>query len=177
VVETAKEAARKAGGNVVKITKHTPPNLGSTCHRIEGRILLVEDVKTLADIEAGTDAIVDSTWNYAKLYVYRPTGPGLIIAYNLHLGDSVIARVQNNFAEEIIITQKGRNTLWARTESRAEVPIDIEYGKAYYLRCKVNMGIMAGRPDLQLVDPATGKVEYNAILKRKEKREEKKPNQ
>lgn len=173
VVEKAKEEARRAGGNIVKITRHTPPNLGSTCHRIEAKILLMEDVKALADIVAGAEEVIDSTWNFAKLYVYRPTGPGLLIAYNLHLGDSVIARVQNNFAEKIMITKKGLNALWARTESRAEVPIDIEYGRTYYLKCTVNMGIMAGRPNLELVDPTTGRAEYDAIRKRKQKREEK----
>jgi len=43
VIEKAKIAARKAGGNMIKITDHTPPNvLLSTCDMISAQILRVE---------------------------------------------------------------------------------------------------------------------------------------
>jgi hypothetical protein len=42
VVESAKLEARKAGGNMIKITDHTLPSvLGSSCHQITARILKV----------------------------------------------------------------------------------------------------------------------------------------
>lgn len=42
VIETAKMEARKAGGNVIKITEHKLPTvMGSTCHRISVLILKV----------------------------------------------------------------------------------------------------------------------------------------
>jgi hypothetical protein len=55
------------------------------------------------------------------------------------------------------------NTLWAKTESKVEIPVDIEFGKEYYLRCGMGMGIMVGRPMLQLVDRGQGKLQYNSI--------------
>lgn len=103
--------------------------------------------------------------------MYRSSPYGLLISYNLHLGDSVIARVPNNFAGEIIIRKEGPDTLWARTESKTDIPIEIGFGKVYYLRCGVKVGIMAGRPDLSLVDATIGKAEYNAVLERKQKRD------
>lgn len=39
VLESAKLAARKAGGNIVHLTNHKKPNLWSTCHRIDAIIL------------------------------------------------------------------------------------------------------------------------------------------
>ncbi len=43
VIEKAKIAARKAGGNMIKITDHTPPSvLLSTCDMISAQILRVE---------------------------------------------------------------------------------------------------------------------------------------
>ena len=39
VVESAKLEARKAGGNIIHITKHKKPNFWSTCHRIDATIL------------------------------------------------------------------------------------------------------------------------------------------
>ena len=40
-LEKAVNEARKKGGNAIKIIKHTPPNMGSTCHRITALILRV----------------------------------------------------------------------------------------------------------------------------------------
>lgn len=40
-LEKAVNEARKRGGNAIKIIKHTPPNMGSTCHRITALILRV----------------------------------------------------------------------------------------------------------------------------------------
>ena len=39
VLESAKLEARKAGGNVIQLTKHKKPNFWSTCHRIDAVIL------------------------------------------------------------------------------------------------------------------------------------------
>lgn len=122
-----------------------------------------------AIIKDSKPALVDSTWNYAKLYVYRSGGQaGFLIGYNLYLGDSIIGRVKSNSKQEIKITKKGLNSLWAKTEAKTEIPIDVEFGRAYYLRCSMGMGVMVGHPELQLMDPVQGKSEYNSI-KDKEK--------
>ena len=163
VVEKAKTEARKAGGNVLKITEHIPPSMmGSSCDRITAKILKVENPQDLTNLKSKNTSVVDSTWDYAKLYVYRPGGAGALVGYDLYLGDSVIWRAKNNSKKEIKITKKGMNTLWAKTEAKAEVPINIEYGREYYLRCTMGMGIMVGRPQLQLVDRLEGKSEYNS---------------
>ncbi len=39
VVERAKLEARKAGGNIIQLTKHKKPDFWSTCHRIDATIL------------------------------------------------------------------------------------------------------------------------------------------
>lgn len=43
------------------------------------------------------------------------------------------------------------------------MPIDVEMGREYYLRCSMEMGVAVGRPKLQLVDAMQGKSEYNSI--------------
>lgn len=40
-IEKASNEARKKGANAIKIIKHTPPNLGSTCHRITALLLRI----------------------------------------------------------------------------------------------------------------------------------------
>lgn len=164
VIHRAKMEARKAGGNVLKLTEHIPPSaMGSSCDRIKATILKVESTAELLEREQNFSSFIDTTWNYAKFYVYRPGGLGSFIGYDVYLGDSIICRVTNSSKYEIEVTQSGLTTLWAKTESMAEVPVDIEFGREYYLRCSVGMGVMVGRPQLQLVDRKQGKLEYDSI--------------
>ncbi|MFW5820127.1 MAG: hypothetical protein ACOCWA_02465, partial [Bacteroidota bacterium] len=74
-----------------------------------------------------------------------------------------ICRVKSNSREKIRIYKDGLNTLWASTESKTEIPVDVETGKEYYIRCGINMGIMVGRPSIEMVSKSIGKGEYHSI--------------
>ena len=169
VMAKAKTEARKAGGNVLKITEHKTPNAGSTCHRITANILKVADlsvVKQQAISEKAEE--VDTTWNYAMLYVYRPKNfNGALVGYDLFLGDSLLCRVTNKSKHAIKIRQKGMNSVWAKTEAKEELPIDVEYGKTYYLRCGIKTGIMVGRPKMHWVENKIGRYEYELTKSKK----------
>lgn len=158
-IEKAKYEARKIGGNAIKITQHTPPSaMGSSCHRITASILKVNDFS-----EVPLQTPVDSSLlnvDYALLHIYRMSAAGFLVSYDLHLGDSVICRVQNNWKTTLRIRKDGYNSLWARTETKEEIPIKIEMGKEYYVRCGITLGAFVGHPKLELVDNSTGKVEY-----------------
>ena len=158
VMEKAKEEARKSGGNAIKITEHKVPNFMSSCHRITADILRA-DATQLSFLKTADDEI-DSTLDHAVLYVYRGKGTGALVSYNVYLGDEVICRVTNKFRQKIKVYQTGSAELWAKTESKAAVPIDLVKGKSYYLRCSVSMGVMVGRPSLELVNSRTGSKEY-----------------
>jgi hypothetical protein len=101
--------------------------------------------------------------DYALLYVYRQSNQGVLVNFDLHLGDTVICRVANKCKEIIKIDKDGMNTLWARTESKTEIPINIKFGKEYYIRCDISMGVMVGRPKLKIVDNEIGKIEFQSI--------------
>ena len=160
VIDQAKLEARKVGGNAIKIINHTPPSaMGSSCHRITARILKLENIDSYLSEEEEILLDVD----YAILNVYRYGGTGSLISYDLYLGDSVICRVQNNYKTTLHIKKDGLNTLWARTESKSEIPIDVKMGKTYYLRCGITMGAFVGRPSLELIDSKTGKTEFESF--------------
>jgi hypothetical protein len=104
--------------------------------------------------------------DYALLHIYRLNRmAGVVISYDLHLGDTVICRVTNKYKETIKIKKEGLNTLWARTESKTELPVDIQFGKEYYIRCSLKMGVAVGRPNMELVNNATGRKEFQAVKK------------
>lgn len=162
VIEKAKTEARSVGGNAIKITKHTLPNMwGSSCHQITATILKVDHFDMLPVSEVVDSSLIHA--DYALLHVYRYNGAGALVNYDLHLGDTVICRVNNNWKKTIKIKKDGLNTLWARTEAKDELPIDIKFGNEYYLRCGITMGAFVGHPQLELVDKQSGKAEFQAI--------------
>lgn len=160
IINLLKQEARKVGGNAIKIIKHKPPtSMGSSCHRITVEVLKIEDIeKCVQANNVINEELLDV--DYAILNVYRYSGMGSLVNYDLYLGDSVVCRVKNNFKTTIHIKKDGLNVLWAKTEKKVEVPINIKFGKTYYLRCSNVMGIFSAIPCLELIDSKTGKIEF-----------------
>lgn len=158
VLEKAKEEARKSGGNAIRVIEHKTPDFMSSCHRITAEVLRMTEAQ-IADWKE-SDMETDSLLDHAVLYVYRTGGPGAFVSYNLSMGDSVICRVTNKFRRIVDIRTEGTYELWAKTESKTSVPIEIKKGHSYYLRCGIGMGVLVGRPTLDLVDRRTGKAEF-----------------
>ena len=105
----------------------------------------------------------------ALLHIYRKGSfAGAAIGYDLCLDDDKIFRVTNKSKTTIKITKEGMYTLSAKTETKTEVPINIQFGNEYYVRCGVKMGALVGRPKIEAVDNRTGKAEFEKIsLKKK----------
>ncbi len=168
VIDKAKMEARKAGGNAIKITDHTPPSFfGSTCHRITAKILRVSNWDGIP-ITASIDSTLLNA-DYALLHIYRQDGVGALVSYDLHLDDTVICRVSNKWRKTIKIKKEGVRMLWAKTETKENLPLTISVGHEYYIRCGVSMGAFVGRPSLQLVSNETGKHESQSIKMSKSK--------
>lgn len=162
VIDKAKIEARKIGGNAIKIIKHIPPSpLGSSCDRITAKILKVKDFANMSPLLVKDSALINA--DYALLHVYRPGGAGALVSYDLYLGDSIICRVSNKWKKTLKIRKDGLNNLWARTEVKKEIPINVKFGNEYYVRCSLTMGAFVGHPKLELVDPLAGKTEFQAL--------------
>lgn len=164
VVEKAKLEARKAGGNAIKITLHQPPSmLGSTCHSITATILRTESSfskpNSISSDSMKHDTKIGS--NYVLLHVYRLNEQGPLIGYDLHLGDSAIFMVGKQSLKTIRISHEGPIKLWAKTDSRSEISLNVRKGSEYYIRCAIS-GI-SKRPVLELIDSNTGRREFQSI--------------
>jgi hypothetical protein len=161
VIEKAKTEARKVGGNAIKITEHKSPNMGSSCHRITALILHIDNIGEIAAGAKAADVVAD--WDYALLHIYRLGGAGPLVGFDIHLGNDVICRAKNKWKTTIQIRSFGLNTVWASTESKTELPVNFEPGREYYIRCGIKMGVMVGRPTLELVNKNVGKAEFASI--------------
>jgi hypothetical protein len=168
VVVDAKDQARKMGGNIVKITGYKDWGVATPCYQIKASILYSADVHQLiAADQAMKDSLHRSKFGehpeYAILYAYRPSGSGALIGYNLHLGDSVICRMKNYSKYEIRLYKEGPTTLWARTEAKASIPLNVKFGEEYFLKCTIQMGLVVGEPNLSLIDKGLGGEGYEVI--------------
>ena len=166
VILKAKEQARTMGGNLVKITDHKKPNFFSTCHRIRANVYLMqEDSPYMPTHQVTIDqALLEE--DCAILYFYRErNSAGSLVGYNVWIGDDVVWRASNNRKEWVKVKAVGMTMIRAKTESERKLEIDIQPGRHYYIRCGVGMGVMVGRPSLELVDERTGKFEFDQIQK------------
>lgn len=168
-IAEAKEKARKKGANLIKITELKTPDVWSTCYRLWADIYKFDDLASIHSYsQQKTDSIVSTlipeNADYALLYVYRPSSSmGVVVQYNLHVEDSVVCRVKSGTKFIIKLPNKGNTKVWARTEGRDEVQLDIQPGKVYFLKCGVSMGAFVGRPSLALVGASPGLEEFNKI--------------
>ena len=100
----------------------------------------------------------------ALLHIYRNRDfKGSMISYDVRLDNEVVHYAKNNSKTTVKITKEGRSILFARTESKVEIPIDIQFGHEYYIRCGIRFGVFVGRPKLEIVDKQTGKMEFDII--------------
>lgn len=164
VLELAKEEARKAGGNVVKVVEHKGPDMVSSIHRITAQILRVEDVASLD--EAEDVQTVSSHPDYAVIYFYRDAGTGPLVTYDVHVGETKVYRSKVNTKAEVKIYEEGEVEVWARTEAKEILPLTVKKGRDYYVRTGVTIGIMVGRPSFDLVPAESGRTEYELIKDR-----------
>jgi hypothetical protein len=155
----AKEEAKKEGGNAIKIIKSSKSaSLANSCHKLTVLFLKINEIVSI-------DTLTKSQpkYDYAILYVYRPTAYGFLIEYKLNLGDTVLCKVKAKSCFRFIIKTMGVDTLWAKTEDKAILPINIEPGKEYFLNCGLSYGLFVGRPALELVDNSVGFEDYFAL--------------
>ena len=177
-LEEAKAKAIKAGGNIIKIRELRPPDGVSSCFRLLGEIYYYPDIPGLkaSRIKAFDSMMkiqLPDTATYALLYIYRPDIERSI-SYNVSLNDSVVCRIRNNSRYLIKVSKAGLAKISARTESRAEVLIDIQPGKAYFVKCSTFPGGFIGRPKIEIIETYKGFQEFNA-MEEKPKEEIKEP--
>ncbi len=135
---------------------------GSQCHSISAEVLLLKNIDKFQSKEQD---LLDV--NYSILNIYRHPGIGSLISYDIFLEDSIICRVGDNYKTTVNIKKEGFNVLWAKTGSAVKIPIFLEPGKTYYVRCGIVPGSLVGLPTLELVENSLGEIEYESIKSNK----------
>ena len=97
--------------------------------------------------------------NNSMLYVYRPSSfLGSGIYYDIHTNDNnkdeIIGTLRNGGFIEKEITPTENTEIWAKTESKASISLDVKPNEIYCVKGGVGVGFFVGRPNLELVDKA-----------------------
>lgn len=168
-IEKAKSEAIKKGGNAIKIIDYAPPSsITNSCHKITVKILYIPNIETVDSIDT---AKVQSDVDYATLFIYRTPIYGGVVSYNLYLGDSLLCRVYARTKKRIKVYVRGEYVLWAKTEEKTELPINIQPGKEYFINCGISYGLYVGRPLLQHVDRSEGEQQYHGFKGKDERKD------
>jgi hypothetical protein len=91
------------------------------------------------------------------VYVYRPNSlMGGAVHYDVHAGENEILCDLIRGGYCLHYSKPGELELWGKTESRGSVTVDVKAGKEHFVKGGVSLGFLVGRPNLTVVENATG---------------------
>lgn len=119
-------------------------------------VLLIAGCATLGPTYQKTDKIPEGM---GLVYIYRPSGfVGGGVSYDVKVGDTVITTLYNG-GYYPYFAKPGELELWAKTEAKSAVTLDVKAGKIYYVKGTVGVGFIVGRPHLMVVSESVGETE------------------
>lgn len=167
VVADAVTAARSAGANIIHITEiKKPTTFGSTCYRIKAKIYRNFNEESLATISdkrsLKNKSRLPEDADYAIIHFYRPSaGAGALLGYKIKTeNDSVIGRLRNGEKFAFKTKTFGNQNFYGALETKEKVTINVEKGQEYFVRCSVNMGVVLGRPEINIIENYIGMKEF-----------------
>ena len=169
LINNAKEKASAMGGNMVKITHLIAPAFIGKCYKIEADVYYVNNLPHYKTGPSGNNTVTGrQDNNYALLCIYRLKDTiAFATPYKVHLNnDSVICTVKSKSRDSVKLYDQDTVTLWAETEKRQELKLDVKPGATYYIRCGLTMGEIRMVPVLDLMDKDTGEKEYGEARKK-----------
>ncbi len=119
-------------------------------------LLFVGGCATLGPVYQKVEKIPD---NMGLVYIYRPSsfiGGG--VSYDVKVGERVITTLYNG-GYYPYFAKPGELELWARTEAKSSVTLDVKPGETYYVKGTVGVGFLVGRPHLIVVQASVGEKE------------------
>ena len=86
-----------------------------------------------------------------QVVFFRPSGMGTAVKCTIREGGRMVGRVGNN-RYYVIDVAPGAHSYTAKSESTDTVNVQVEPDETSFVKCKISMGVMVGRPNLS---PAT----------------------
>ncbi|MCC2547378.1 DUF2846 domain-containing protein [Hymenobacter sp. BT175] len=167
VLEIATARARQLGGNLVKLTRLTPPDEHSTCFRIEADLLSAADLPALATAVAREKDARQASYllagtPYALLYLYCPASPENLKAYDVLVDKRVLYRANRHTMRVLKINRAGTYTIRPDSPTAEPLTLTMEPGQEYFVRCDAQPG-RDDRPVLTKMKNTEGRQQTSTI--------------
>jgi hypothetical protein len=109
---------------------------------------------TAADTPEGSEIFIpDPPPGKGQIVFFRPSGQGFALACTVKEGETKVSSLGNG-KYFILVTEPGTHEYTVRTEAKDALTLLVEPDETQFVRCKMKMGIMAGRPDIAPATPA-----------------------
>jgi hypothetical protein len=119
-------------------------------------VLLIPGCATLGPNYQKVDKIPEGM---GLVYIYRPNsfwGGG--VSYYVNTGQTVITTLHSG-GYYPYFAKPGELELWARTEAKTAVTLDVKAGETHYVKGTIGIGVVVGHPHLILVSKDVGEAE------------------
>ena len=86
-----------------------------------------------------------------QIVFFRPGGMGMAMGCTVNQGtadDKTKITSLGNGKYAIVLADPGKQDYWVKSEKKDALTLLVEEGETQFVRCKIKMGLMAGRPDL-----------------------------
>lgn len=86
-----------------------------------------------------------------QIVFFRPGGMGMAMGCTVNQGTTdAKTKVTSlgNGKYSIVVAEPGKQDYWVKNENKDALTLLVEDGETQYVRCKIKMGFMSGRPDL-----------------------------
>ena len=155
----AEAKAREIGANVIDITEEHNPGGVSDMYKIKAGLFHLDDVERFVYEVPATEKHPD----YAAVYFYRNNDYWPLVVYDVRIGDQKVYRSKKFSAAEVKIYEPGKVRIWAKLEKEAEITLNLELGKDYFIECGVAEGTFYGNPSFEVAPDGLGYHIYNAV--------------
>lgn len=88
-----------------------------------------------------------------QIVFFRPAAMGMALGCTVHEGDQLVSRLANSHYF-VYTAPLGAHTFTVESEAKDTLNMEVEDGETYYVKCKIGMGIIAGRPNISPSDKA-----------------------
>ena len=96
---------------------------------------------------AGTTTVGTPPAGMSQVVFFRPSAMGMAVSCNVRENGKMIGTT-NNGRYFVLTTTPGVHEYTTRGEKTDEIHVQTEADETTYVKCKIAMGIMAGRPNL-----------------------------
>jgi hypothetical protein len=98
----------------------------------------------------------------ALVYVVRPTVIGGVVKFTTLCDDQVMGTTTGNQFLYVVL-EPGMHHFESLAENKAKLSLQVEEGRTYFIKQKVQMGIVMARTDLELMDESEGRKSLQSL--------------